>query len=59
MTLSKEELKNLFFDVKFRFLDPNDPEIIKAIQQTNQEQQKVLDRKKIDWDNFSKIYITI
>lgn len=40
-------------------LDPNDPEIIEMFHRVNEEQEKILKRKKIDWGKLRDTVIDI
>ena len=42
-----------------RKLDPNDPEIIEMFRRVNEEQEKILERKKIDWRKLHDTVIDI
>ena len=62
--LLKKSNKNLLLSAlisnfKVKKLDFSAQETIKIIEECKKKQQKCLDRKYVDWEKLSHIYITI
>lgn len=52
-------MKNDSKKVESIYIDSFDPEVKKEIEECRRKQQECLDRKTVDWDKLSRIYITI